>query len=294
MKNIKKRYVLSLAILLMISLSACKSNDIVDTVQADSDTQTEQGAADQGQAASDQEQNTGDEEQATGDQEQATGDQDLATIAQRYALSKTIKQVGDKEVVTNEDSISVVVNKQRSLPDGYEPSDLVEPNVKFSFNEKVEKRLMRKEAAEALEKLFAGAKEDGYDLFAVSGYRSYNRQVSVFNSSVKRNGREHAEKFSAEPGKSEHQTGLTMDVSSQSANFGIEQSFENTPEGQWLAEHCADYGFIIRYPKGKEDITGYAYEPWHVRYVGVEVAKDITSKGVTLEQYFDDTGSTKA
>jgi D-alanyl-D-alanine carboxypeptidase len=266
MKNIKKRYVLSLAIILMISLSACKGNDIVGTVQADSDTNVEQGA----------------------------GEKEQATIAQQYALSKTIQQDGDREVVTNQDSVAVVVNKQRALPDGYEPSDLVEPNVKFSFNEKVEKRLMRKEAAEALESLFAGAKDDGYDLFAVSGYRSYKRQVTVFNSSVQRNGREHAEKFSAEPGKSEHQTGLAMDVSSQSANFGLEQSFSQTDEGQWLAEHAADYGFVIRYPEGKEEITGYLYEPWHVRYVGIETAKDIASQGVTLEEYFDDTGTIKA
>lgn len=85
-----------------------------------------------------------------------------------------------------------------------------------------------------------------------------------------------------------------MDVSSQSANFGLEQSFSQTDEGKWLAEHAADYGFVIRYLEGKEDITGYLYEPWHVRYVGIETAKDIASQGVTLEEYFDDTGTIKA
>ena len=277
MNKVKKRVLMSMLLALCVGLTACKSTEIVQSVHADSETSAEE-----------QQGNT--EEQ----QEKPDGDKNQSSLASEYALSRTVTQQGDKEVVTNPESMAVVVNKQRSLPDGYEPPDLVEPNVKFSFNEKVEKRLMRQEAAEALEKLFEGGKQDGIHLFAVSGYRSYKRQVTVFNSNVKRNGREYAEKVSAVPGKSEHQTGLAMDVSSESASFGLEQMFGDTPEGKWLAEHAAEYGFIIRYLEGKEDVTGYVYEPWHIRYVGVDLAKEIEAAGVTLEQYLDDTGSTKA
>lgn len=213
---------------------------------------------------------------------------DKPTIAQQYSLSKTIQEENGKAVVTNVETMAVVVNKQRSLPDGYVPPDLVEPNVKFSFAEKVEKRLMRKEAAQALEELFDAAKQDNMDLFAVSGYRSYTRQKTLFNLYVRKKGEAYAESVSAVPGTSEHQTGLAMDVSSPSAKYKLVQSFGETDEGKWLVEHAAEHGFIIRYPQGKEEITGYAYEPWHIRYVGKEIAQEVAKQGITLEQYFDD------
>ena len=87
------------------------------------------------------------------------------------------------------------------------------------------------------------------------------------------------------PGSSEHQTGLTIDVSAQSVSYRLDQSFGDTKEGKWLAKHCHEYGFIIRYPEGKTHITGYDYEPWHLRYVGVDTAKEITGSGLTLEEY---------
>lgn len=207
------------------------------------------------------------------------------------SLEETIQTVDGVPTVTNAAEMTVVVNKQRALPADYVPADLVEPNVPFPFDEKVEKRLMRAEAAAALEKLFAKAKEQGIELYAVSGYRSYRTQKSLFETYVKTQGAEHAAAYSAVPGKSEHQTGLAMDVSGADANTRLEESFADTPEGQWLAANCAEFGFIIRYVKGKEDMTGYAYEPWHLRYVGKEIAQEITSKGITLEEYFQDFGS---
>ncbi|WNQ14171.1 D-alanyl-D-alanine carboxypeptidase family protein [Paenibacillus aurantius] len=196
------------------------------------------------------------------------------------------KPAPEGTVTAKPDSIAVLINKQSSLPDGYRPPDLVEPNVPFIFKEKNEKRLMRKEAAGALEKLFAGARKDGVLLGGVSGFRSYETQTVLFNNYVKQHGEAEARKFSAFPGQSEHQTGLSIDVSGSTGKCAAEDCFGGTKEADWLAAHAQDYGFIIRYPKGKEAITGYQYEPWHIRYVGTTIAREITAKGITLEEYY--------
>lgn len=191
-------------------------------------------------------------------------------------------------VVSNHTSIEVMVNKSRALPSTYTPSDLVEPNVRFSFSGKSDKKLLRQSAAAALESLFKQAESEGVILFGVSGYRSYSTQKAIFTNNVNTQGYEQARRYSAYPGTSEHQTGLSIDVSSASANYALEEKFGATVEGKWLQSHCADFGFIIRYPNGKEAITGYAYEPWHIRYVGSEMAKAIMSQNLTLEEYFGD------
>ncbi|WIG25777.1 M15 family metallopeptidase [Bacillus toyonensis] len=183
-------------------------------------------------------------------------------------------------------SIQAVVNKEYGLPEDYKPKDLVVPNVPFSFSGTVEKSYLRKEAAEALEKLFLLAKQEGIQLNAVSGFRSYEYQKTLYANNVKKKGQEHTDRFSAKPGHSEHQTGLTMDVSSKSANNELELAFANTKEGKWLKENAHRAGFIIRYSKGKESITGYAYEPWHIRYVG-HIAENIYKKNLTLEEYMN-------
>ncbi|WP_434748210.1 D-alanyl-D-alanine carboxypeptidase family protein [Paenibacillus amylolyticus] len=209
-------------------------------------------------------------------------------LMEKRSISALQTTVDSQSVVTNAQAMTVIVNKQRSLPEGYEPSDLVEPDVPFSFEGPHEKRHMRKEAAEALEKLFAGAKADGVELRAVSGYRSYKRQVSIYNNNVKTKGEEYASRVSAVPGRSEHQTGLAIDVSSPSVGNVLEEVFGKSKEGKWLDEHAAEYGFIIRYPKGQESKTGYVYEPWHIRYVGTDIAPDVVKSGLTLEDYFDE------
>lgn len=192
----------------------------------------------------------------------------------------------DVKVAANPTDVAVLVNKSVKLPDGYIPSDLVEPNVMFIFSEKDDRRLMRKEAAAALERLFAAAKKDGIFLAGVSGYRSYATQDSLFRYYVQTQGEETARRYSAEPGHSEHQTGLTMDVSGSTGKCAADDCFAGTPEAVWLEKHVAEYGFVIRYPKGKEQITGYAYEPWHLRYVGTKIAQEVMAKGITLEEYF--------
>lgn len=194
----------------------------------------------------------------------------------------------DAELTAAEpDSVTVMVNKQYKLPEGYKPADLVYPDVPFLFSEKIEKRMMRKTAAAALEKMFAGAKSDGVYLAGVSAYRSEKTQTTLFNNYVKRDGEEKARTYSAVPGHSEHQTGLAIDVSGSDGICAAESCFGGTKEANWLADHAAEYGFIIRYPEGKQAITGYKYEPWHIRYVGKDIAEDIAARGITLEEYYD-------
>lgn len=190
-------------------------------------------------------------------------------------------------VDTKPDSYTVLVNKQYSLPKGYVPTDLVsDPTIPFTFTGEAERRMMRKEMAQALGRMFAAAKEDGILLAGVSAYRSHATQEALFNGYVQRDGLEKAKTYSAVPGTSEHETGLAVDVSGADGRCQAEDCFGGTKESNWIADHAAEYGFIIRYPLGKEAITGYQYEPWHLRYVGVKVAQEIAEKGITLEEYY--------
>ena len=193
----------------------------------------------------------------------------------------------DKAASTNPESVAVLINKEFGLPEDYSPTDLVYPDVPFLFKEKIEKRQMRSEAAGALEELFAAAKKDGIYLAGVSAYRSTKTQTALFNRYVKKDGLEKAKTYSAEPGHSEHTTGLAIDVSGSTGKCAAESCFGDTDEAQWLDKHATEYGFIIRYPEGKEKITGYKYEPWHLRYVGKQMARDIAERGITLEEYYD-------
>lgn len=189
-------------------------------------------------------------------------------------------------VVTNHAALDAVICKQRNLPADYVPADLVVPDVRFAFSEQAEKRYLRECAARAIEELFAAARTEGMELVAVSGYRSYETQDLIFRRNVALHGREQASRFSAEPGQSEHQTGLAMDVSCARVGFRLVEEFADTPEGRWLADNAPGFGFIIRYPAGSESITGYMYEPWHLRYVGPELAGEISGRKLTMEEYF--------
>jgi D-alanyl-D-alanine carboxypeptidase len=183
-------------------------------------------------------------------------------------------------------STAVVVNKKIYLPKNYVPKNLVYPKTSFIFKKKVEKRKLREEAGVALEKMFAAAKKDKIYLSGVSGYRSYATQMAVFNRYVKRDGYENARRYSAVPGTSEHQTGLAIDVSGSNGICAAASCFANTKEAKWLDRHSANFGYIVRYPKGKEHVTGYKYEPWHLRYVGPDIAKDMKRRNLTLEEYY--------
>ncbi|MCY7884815.1 LD-carboxypeptidase LdcB [Bacillus spizizenii] len=197
------------------------------------------------------------------------------------------KKVDGLETIQNPENILALVNKQYALPGNYEPSDLVVPDVEFSFEEKIQKRYIRKEAADALKTMFDAAKKEGYELAAVSGYRSYDRQKVIFDNEVSLKGEKKAKEAVAYPGESEHQTGLAMDISSRSNGFELNEAFGSTADGKWVQDNAYKYGFIIRYPKNKEDITKYEYEPWHLRYVGKKAAKVMQDNDLTLEEYFE-------
>ncbi|WP_157265721.1 M15 family metallopeptidase [Paenibacillus sp. FJAT-27812] len=190
-------------------------------------------------------------------------------------------------VIAQPAEIAVLVNKQHKLPEEYNPSDLVFPDVRFIFSEKIEKRKMRQEAATALENMFKAAENDSIQLAGVSAYRSHSTQKTLFERYVKRDGLEKARTYSAFPGTSEHETGLAIDVSGSDGKCAAADCFADTKEAAWLKKHAHEYGFIIRYPEGKEEITGYQYEPWHIRYVGKDTAAKIAESGETLEEYMD-------
>lgn len=186
-------------------------------------------------------------------------------------------------IIQNPANLLVLVNKQNSLPHDYVPANMIVPNVPFSFEGYDPRKLMRSEAAKALELLFSQAAKENITLTGVSAYRSFDRQAEIFKRNIAAN--PNANLTSARPGESEHQTGLSIDVSSPSVNNALIESFGDTKEGQWLAKNAPTFGFIIRFPKGKEAITGYQYEPWHIRYVGQSTAKQITASNITLEEY---------
>ena len=188
--------------------------------------------------------------------------------------------------VENPDSLSVLVNKNYSLPEDYEPDDLVFLEVPLYNNDKNnEANYLRKEAADALKELFTAAKKEGYELIARSGYRSYATQASLYERYVEQDGVEAADTYSARPGHSEHQTGLTIDVTSDTVHGGLTELFGETEEGKWVAENAYRFGFIVRYPQDRTAETGYQYEPWHLRYVGVQAATEIYQDQLILEDY---------
>ena len=129
-------------------------------------------------------------------------------------------------------------------------------------------------------KLSSAAAQEGLNIYLSSGFRSYDYQAQIYNNYCNRDGQAAADTYSARPGYSEHQTGLAIDVNQ------IDDSFIGTPEAIWLENHCHEFGFILRYPQGKQDITGYQYESWHIRYVGTDLATQIHASGLTLEEYF--------
>lgn len=198
-------------------------------------------------------------------------------------IDPTPSEQTDDTRFTSTDSYLIIANKKHKLPDGYVPSDLVALTVPVTYE-----MYMKSVAAEALSNMFAAANAAGLNPVATSAYRSEEYQRELYDSYVQRDGQEAADTYSSRPGYSDHQTGLTVDITCASIDYKLNQSFENTPEGQWLAQHAHEYGFIMRYPNGKEAITGYTYEPWHFRYIGVEEATALynTDPNMTMEEYY--------
>ena len=181
--------------------------------------------------------------------------------------------------IKNPDSLMVLVNKLNRLQSNYVPHDLEQISLNYATNNK----FLRKEAKENFEKLSSDAKKIGYSIIAVSAYRDYDYQENIFNNYVKEKGENYALKCSAKAGHSEHQTGLSVDVMGSNNDY---DQFEKSKEFDWMKNNSYKYGFILRYPKGKEYITGFKYEPWHYRYVGKDIASIIYTEGITLEEYY--------
>ncbi|HTE21452.1 MAG TPA: M15 family metallopeptidase [Candidatus Limnocylindria bacterium] len=177
-----------------------------------------------------------------------------------------------------------VVNKKRPLPAGYAPSDLTTANIPVRTGGDESK--VSKKVVPDLEALVTAAKKEKLNLLLVSGYRSYSLQVMVYDQNVRQLGQAEADKVSAKPGTSEHQTGLALDLGAASRTCELEECFGATPEGKWIAAHAHQYGFTIRYLKGKQAITGYNYEPWHLRFVGKELATELHRTNQTMEEFF--------
>ena len=182
------------------------------------------------------------------------------------------------KIINKPNKIDVLVNKNNKLDKFYKPNDLVKLSELYSNKDKY----MRRDAALNFEKMSRDALLDGYKIVAVSTYRSYFYQQELFNYYVKIMGIKKALKASAKEGHSEHQTGLSVDVMGSNNDYN---NFEKTPEFKWMMNNAYKYGFILRFPKGKEHITGFKYEPWHYRYVGKKIAKIIYRNNITLEEY---------
>jgi len=186
--------------------------------------------------------------------------------------------------LTDPSSPWIIVNKHRPLqPKDYAPRDLVTPSIAL----RTDGMQVRQVTATALQTMFAAATHDQIGLKLSSGYRSYAYQVNLYAGYVQKQGQAGADSLSARPGYSEHQTGWAADISAANGSCTLQQCFATTPAGKWLAANAYKYGFIIRYGAGQQSVTGYASEPWHVRYVGLPLAAQIHSQGnTTLEQFF--------
>ena len=171
-----------------------------------------------------------------------------------------------------------LVNKNTKLTSDYIPNDLEKIDLKYSCQDKY----LRHEARIAFENMAKQAKKEGYNIIAVSGYRDYEYQKKLYNNYKKEKGKYYADFASARAGHSEHQTGLAVDVADLSLDY---DNFESTKEFNWMINNAHKYGFILRYPKAKFHITGFKYEPWHYRFVGINISKIIYEKNLTLEEY---------
>jgi D-alanyl-D-alanine carboxypeptidase len=174
----------------------------------------------------------------------------------------------------------LLVNEKHGLSGNYVPEGLSIPNIPFSNGAEDEEKHVAGIIVKPLEELVKAAKKDEITLLGNSGYRSYNSQKNVYDDRVKSQGKKLADAYVAKPGFSEHQTGLCIDITNKKGNLT-----KDSIEADWLAKNCHKFGFVIRYPYGKKNLTGIEYEPWHIRYVGKEAAKYIHDNGITLEEY---------
>lgn len=185
-------------------------------------------------------------------------------------------------------SYEMLVNKDHRLTPDFTPPFLCLPDIPFDADAKEEKRYLERRAAKHVRLLFQAARAEGLSLYGISGYRSYQRQEALYHNALSRISADSGNASLcqvAPPGCSEHQTGLALDVSCPSVSLKLTTAFADTKEGRWLMRHAPLYGFVIRYPAGKESVTKFPYEPWHIRYVTRSLALCLTITGQVLEEY---------
>lgn len=212
-------------------------------------------------------------------------------IKEKVTTKQAVSIVGanaDYEFYTNTEKtdtskdLLLLVNKHYELDKEYKPDDLVPCSPIYAYDN----NSLREEAYSAFKRLFNDAKKEGLTIVINSSYRDYEWQDNLYQGYKRTNGKKYADEYAAHAGFSEHQTGLAIDVSSFSKPMA---SFEETEEFTWMSKNAHKYGFILRYPKGEENeaITGYKYESWHYRYVGIDTATEIYEKGITFDEYYD-------
>jgi D-alanyl-D-alanine carboxypeptidase len=196
------------------------------------------------------------------------------------------KAVATQHSLTDPTSPWVIVNKHRPLnPQDFVPADLVQPKVRLAVSG--EASLLNSTTAAAAETMFGAAATEGVIMTLASGYRSYSTQVATYGGYVASTGQAAADRASARPGHSEHQTGWSFDIGDGGGACSFQPCFAEQPAAVWAKANAHKFGFVVRYPWMFHDTTGYFYESWHLRYVGVEAASDMASRGIaTLEEYF--------
>ena len=270
---------ISAAALIILSAAGCSGKDSGEDTSTSSTASTQSSqisAPDEQISTSSSTAGTSESSSKTSSSKTKTSSESTSKYEYIYAYAGFNPSPADMSVPFN----LILLNRDYVLPDGYTPK-LAEA-VKGS-SVKLDYRV-----APHYQEMYDAAKEDGITLTPVSGYRTYTRQKNNFENRIallqnqgysKKEATIKASEIILLPGTSEHNAGLAMDICS------LSESFENTKESRWLQEHAHEYGFIMRYPKDKTDITKITYEPWHYRYVGVEVAAKIKSSGMVLEEY---------
>ena len=205
-------------------------------------------------------------------------DLEIIQVIKNVNMNLDKKQYEDATEIENKNNQLVLVNKYNYLGDKFIPENLENINTQYALSN----MKLVDYAKEAFEKMSKDARKENLKIIAMSTYRSYSYQVDLYNRYKKKDGQEAADKYSGRPGFSEHQSGLAVDVYNGKEDY---TNFESTKEFTWMKDHAHEYGFIIRFPKGKENETGYQYESWHYRYVGIDVATYIKNNNISLEEY---------
>lgn len=203
----------------------------------------------------------------------------IKQIIKNVNMNLDLTHYEDKIPARNQNNKLILVNKYYYLEEDYVPANLEDLSNQYALNN----MKMVKEAKDAFEEMSKEAKKNGLKIIAMSTYRDYAYQTNLYNNYVKKDGKEAADTYSGRPGFSEHQTGYAVDVYNDDKSY---TDFHLTEEFKWMQENAKNYGFILRFPQGKENETGYQYESWHYRYVGLEAATYITEKNITLEEYY--------